>query len=291
MAAPELKMAIGNAASTTASSSMTNVQTTTPLTSTTNFQAATTPGEGLILIDEGAATEEITYATGVSGGNLTTPLANRGLEGGSAQAHSSGASIKGILTAGMWNDLIDALVNTLFTQSTGALKSGIAMTSPVFTTPQIQDSSSDHKYIFAVNELTADRTVTLPLLTGNDDFVFEDHTQTMTNKRITKRITTITTHATPTINTDNCDCVTITAQGEAITSMTTNLTGTPTNFQTLVFRILDNGTGRAITWGASFEARGVALPTTTTANKLLTVGFIYDSVDAKWGCVASVTEV
>ena len=276
---------MGNAASTIASISMTNTDTTTPLTSTTNFQAASTPGEGMILIDEGAATEELAYATGVSGGNLTTPLANRGLEGGSAQAHSSGVSIKGILTAGMWNDLITALVNTLFTQSTGALKSGIQL-----TLPQIHDTTADHQYIFGVSELTADRTVTLPLLTGNDTFVFNDFIQTLTNKRITKRVTTITSHATPTINTDNCDVVTITAQAEAITSMTTNLSGTPTNFQTLVFRILDNGTGRAITWGASFQAMGVALPTTTTSNKVLTVGFIYDSVDGKFGCVASVEE-
>src|SRR3990167_8497514 len=99
---------------------MTNTDTTTPLTSTTNFLAATTPGEGMILIDEGAATEEIAYATGVSGGNLTTPLANRGLEGGSAQAHSSGVSVKGIMTAGMWNDLVGTLVNVLV-QSTGVL--------------------------------------------------------------------------------------------------------------------------------------------------------------------------
>src|SRR3990167_239111 len=108
-------------------------------------------------------------------------------------------------------------------------------------------------------------------------------TVTFTNKRITKRITSITSHATPTINTDNCDVVTITALAEAITSMTTNLSGTPTNFQTLIFRIKDNATARAITWGASFEARGVALPTTTTASKVLTVGFIYDTVTAKWG--------
>lgn len=116
---------------------MTNVVTTTPLTSTTNFQAATVAGEGMILIDEGAATEEIAYATGVSGGNLTTPLANRGLEGGTPQAHSSGVSVKGILSAGMWNNLVDALINTLFVQSTGALKTGIAMTSALLTTPDI----------------------------------------------------------------------------------------------------------------------------------------------------------
>ncbi len=115
-------------------------------------------------------------------------------------------------------------------------------------------------------------------------------TQTFTNKRNTKRITTIVSNATPTVNTDNCDAVTITALATAITSMTTNLSGTETNFQTLVFRILDNGTGRAITWGAAFEARGVDLPTTTTSSKLLTVGFIYDTVDDIWGCVASVEE-
>jgi hypothetical protein len=56
------------------------------------------------------------------------------------------------------------------------------LTSPVLTTPQINDTSADHQYIFAVSELTLDRTVTLPLLTGNDTFVFEAHAQTLTNK-------------------------------------------------------------------------------------------------------------
>ncbi len=113
---------------------------------------------------------------------------------------------------------------------------------------------------------------------------------TLTNKRITQRVTTITSSATPTVNTDDCDCVTITALAAAITSMTTNLTGTPVNFDTLVYRIKDNGTARAITWGASFEPKGVALPTTTVISKLLTVGFIWDSVAAKWGCVSSAQE-
>jgi len=57
--------------------------------------------------------------------------------------------------------------------------------SPVITTPQINDTSEDHQYIFAANELTADRIVTLPLLTGGDEFVFKDHTQTLTNKTLT----------------------------------------------------------------------------------------------------------
>ena len=58
------------------------------------------------------------------------------------------------------------------------------LTSPVITTPQINDTSADHQYVFAVSELAADRNVTLPLLTGDDTFVFANHTQTLTNKTI-----------------------------------------------------------------------------------------------------------
>ncbi len=58
------------------------------------------------------------------------------------------------------------------------------LTSPVLTTPEINDSDSSHQYVFAVGNLSADRTVTLPALTGNDTFVFENHTQTLDNKTI-----------------------------------------------------------------------------------------------------------
>jgi|3_EtaG_2_1085321.scaffolds.fasta_scaffold01788_12 hypothetical protein len=60
------------------------------------------------------------------------------------------------------------------------------------TTPQINDTSSDHQYIFAVSELVADRTVTLPLLTGNDTFVFNDFAATLTNKTINLANNTVT---------------------------------------------------------------------------------------------------
>jgi len=115
-------------------------------------------------------------------------------------------------------------------------------------------------------------------------------TVTLTNKRITPRITTITSSATPTINTDNCDAVTITALATNITSMTSSLSGTPNNFDKLIIRFKDDGTARTISWWASFEAKWVDLPTTTVISKVLTVGFIYDTVTSKWGCVASAQE-
>lgn len=120
MAVPALKYSVGNSASTTLSSSVASNATTASITATTNFDDAPVSGEGMVLIDEGTATEELTYSTGLAGNVLTIPLANRGLEGGSAQAHNSQATVKGPLTAGMWNTMITALLNVLV-QSTGAV--------------------------------------------------------------------------------------------------------------------------------------------------------------------------
>ena len=111
-------------------------------------------------------------------------------------------------------------------------------------------------------------------------------TNTFTNKRITKRTSTVTQSATPTINTDNTDVAHITGLAQAITSMTTNLSGTPVEGDML--RIDITGTAaREITWGASFEASTTALPTTTVTTARLDIGFVWNSVTSKWRCLAS----
>lgn len=94
------------------------------------------------------------------------------------------------------------------------------LTSPVLTTPQINDTSSDHQYVFAVSELAADRTVTLPLLTGDDTFVFAAFTQTLTNKTLTAPvISSIVNTGTLTLPTS-----TDTLVGKATTDTFTNKT-------------------------------------------------------------------
>lgn len=111
---------------------------------------------------------------------------------------------------------------------------------------------------------------------------------TLTNKRITRRAPATTQSATPTINTDNTDVAHITGLAQAITSMTTNLTGTPVEGDMLRIDFTDDGTARAITWGAKFEASGnVPLPTTTVLGVRLDVGFIWNTVSSKWRCVAT----
>jgi hypothetical protein len=111
-------------------------------------------------------------------------------------------------------------------------------------------------------------------------------TQTLTNKRVTPRVSTTTSSATPTINTDNVDMYGLTALAVNITSFTTNLTGTPTDGQKLLIYIVGTA-ARTIAWGASFEASTVPLPTTTVTTNRLDVGFIWNAATSKWRCVAT----
>ena len=69
--------------------------------------------------------------------------------------------------------------------TSGTIITQDSLNTPTLTTPKINDASSDHTYNFTVNELTGNRNITLPLLTSNDTFVFEAHTQTLTNKTLT----------------------------------------------------------------------------------------------------------
>ncbi len=111
-------------------------------------------------------------------------------------------------------------------------------------------------------------------------------TNTLTNKRITRRVTTTNAPgATPTTNTDNVDVMNFTGLNAAITSMTTNLSGTPVDGDLIMFRFTDDGTARAITWGASFAATTIALPTTTVISTMLRVGFQYSG--STWKCIAT----
>ena len=116
------------------------------------------------------------------------------------------------------------------------------ITSGVLTTPQINDTSLDNKYIIGVSELTDDRTITLPLLGGNDTFTFKNHTQTLTNKTLSGSNNTFSNipysalTGTPTIPTNNNE---LTNGASYITASSTDtltnksisysqITGTPT---------------------------------------------------------------
>jgi len=103
------------------------------------------------------------------------------------------------------------------------------------------------------------------------------------------RVSSEGSNATPSINAGAADMHSITALATNITAVT--VTGTVVNGQELTVRVKDDGSSRNITWGTSFADYGGGLPTSTTAGKVETVKFVYDSVAAKWGCILAVTEV
>jgi hypothetical protein len=133
--------------------------------------------------------------------------------------------------------------------------------------------------------LTSTNTTNVTLPTGGTLSTLAG-TETLTNKRVTPRVGSTTSSATPTINTDNVDYYELTAQAVNITSFTTNLSGTPTNGQKLWIAITGTA-ARTIAWGASFESSTITLPVTTVTTARLDVGFIWNSATSKWRCIGT----
>jgi len=110
--------------------------------------------------------------------------------------------------------------DTLVGKATTDTLTNKTLTSAVLTTPQINDTSADHQYIVAVNELVADRIITLPLLGAGDTFVFNAHTATLTNKTLTSPVLTTAKVITSLNDTSGNELVKVTATGSAINEIT-----------------------------------------------------------------------
>ena len=113
-------------------------------------------------------------------------------------------------------------------------------------------------------------------------------TETLTNKRIDPRVTSAASASslTPDISASDVYAYTALAAGLTINAPT----GTPVDGDKLMFRLLDNGTGRALTWNGTYTVIGVTLPTTTTASKTTYVGCIYNANNTRWDVIAVTTE-
>jgi len=84
------------------------------------------------------------------------------------------------------------------------------------------------------------------------------------------------------------DLVVITAQAAGLTLA--NPTGSWVQGKDLLIRIKDNGTARAITYGAKYRAIGVTLPTTTVISKTTYLGIIYNSTDDTFDVIGVTTQ-
>ena len=138
------------------------------------------------------------------------------------------------------------------------------------------------------NVLTSNGTTwasTTPVAGGD---VTLNGVQTLTNKRIDPRVSTAASAASITPDVASFDQYCLTAQAAALAVNAP--TGTPVNGTKLIFRFLDNGTARAITWNATYTVIGVTLPTTTVINKTTYVGCIYNLANTRWDVIAVTTQ-
>lgn len=165
------------------------------------------------------------------------------------------------------------------------------------------DNGTNYTGFKAPASLAADIQWTLPSADGTNgqalitngsgtlsftSVVGSDVAQTLNNKRINPRVssTASTSSITPDIGSFDQYNFTALAAGLTINAPT----GTPVDGNKLVFRILDNGTARALTWNATYTAIGVTLPTTTVVNKTTYVGCIYNANNTRWDVIAVTTQ-
>lgn len=113
-------------------------------------------------------------------------------------------------------------------------------------------------------------------------------TETLTNKRIDPRVTSAASASslTPDISASDVYAYTALAAGLTINAPT----GTPLDGDKLIFRLLDNGTSRALTWDATYTVIGVTLPTATTISKTTYVGCVYNATNTRWDVIAVTTQ-
>lgn len=113
-------------------------------------------------------------------------------------------------------------------------------------------------------------------------------TATLTNKRIDPRVSSTASASSVTPDIASYDQYAFTALAAGLTINAP--TGTPVDGNKLIFRLLDNGTSRALSWDATYTAIGVTLPTATTVSKTTYVGCIYNANNTRWDVVAVTTQ-
>lgn len=257
--------------------------------------------------------------TAVASGSGT--VTSVGLSGGSTGLTVSGSPVTttgtltlsgGVLVAANGGTSCSVATITCFNNITGLSAAGttgttstnlVFSTSPTLTTPTVSGALTYGGVTLTANVTgtgkmvldtaptlsapvigTITNTGTLTLPTSTDTLVGRATTDTLTNKRITPRIGTTASGSTITPTGDASDQYNVTALAADATIAAPS--GTPTDGQRLILRILDNGTARALTWNAAYRAVGVTLPTTTVISKVLYVGFIWSSQNSTWDCVA-----
>jgi len=224
--------------------------------------------------------EYVSFA-GTSGTTLVTLV--RGLGGSSDQDHTVGAIVEfipDVIWAQAINDAITAEHSTSGAHdATKVLMIAGAQTATgakTFTTGLLK----------AVDVTSGAGVSTFP--TSTDTLVGKATTDTLTNKRITKRVLSAASYTTDTGTSLNCDTLDefiVTAQTGAL--KLNNPSGTAVDGQMLMVAVTGTA-ARVLTYDTQFEASTVALPTTTVTTARLNMLFTWANATSKWIIVAAV---
>jgi len=121
-------------------------------------------------------------------------------------------------------------------------------------------------------------------LNASGGMVTSDGAATLTSKRIDPRVSSAATATTITPSIANYDQYVVTALASSLSILAP--TGSPQNGDKLIFRILDNGTPRVLTWDPIYREISTLLPAATIAGKVIYVGCIYNTDVSYWDVVA-----
>jgi len=232
-------------------------------------------------VEKEAAVREYISFTGVSGSTLTG--LTRGVGGGGVdQDHAIGAVVEFISDVVQQQGLIDTIVAEHSVAGVhDATKVAMLAGAQTFTGAKTFTTG----LLKAVDITSGSGVNTLP--TSSQTLVGRTTTDTLTNKRITKRVLSATSYTTDTgtsLNCDNYDMFIVTAQAGAL--LFNNPGGTPTDGQTLWLAVTGTG-ARALTYGNQFESSaGATLPTTTVTTARIDIGLVWRADTSKWHCVA-----
>lgn len=236
----------------------------------------------------------------ISGANFvvrTSPSSGRGADSTTEQTHTSPV-VEMIWNAKDWNDMIEWAVTEHAQDGSHKKVTGLTNNTPI----TMKNSGGTARSLININasDVTevGNTSQTTKIKSGSsttnghtvpnasdDTVALIAATQTLTNKRITKRTSSTASASAPTPDADTTDVYILTALAEAATFGAPS--GTPTQGQTLIIRIKDNGTARALSFNAIYRfSSDLAAPTTTVISKTFYLGFIYNSTDTKWDCVA-----
>src|SRR4029077_18008060 len=182
-----------------------------------------------------------------------------GIDISATYAGQSTIALLGIVTQGTWRaTLIDGKYGGTGHDNTGKtislLGNFITTGTADPTYPGVPDAPAGTPLTF---KLRGPTNLLLPQL---GDLVSTDQLQTLSNKRITKRVVSVSNANKPNINVDTTDVFRLTGQTATIDSFTEGLTGTPTDGQELEIWVQepppvvpgDSPLERTITWGPAY---------------------------------------